>query len=337
MRDRVVFIPYISDQYHCNENEFQKQSILKKFFTVDRDFTHCFDIRTILKTKAVIMGWIEERLDTMLKIRIIMYKFFGAKVIWTFHNKEPHNQKDSDSAQKNMIWLSNISDAIIIHSKSSIELIPGKKRNQKKAFFIPQIEYTYNPDIKDTERIRNEYGISPDSFVFLCFGMIKRYKRIEACINAFKDLRLENSKLVIAGMPIDKEYADSLISLADGDRDIILDFRYIYKPLLTALISVSDVVIIPYNTETCINSGVMIHAFSAGKPVIMPEMCSSIDYMNSPYLFIYENDGIKEEMYEAYRSGKKQMALVGDIARKDIQLNNNIKVAEEAFAKLLKL
>ena len=76
MRDRVVFIPYVNNRNRCNENELNKQRILKKHFKVERNMADLMDFRAMIKTKAVFLAWCEEYLDSEMKRKIMLYKFF---------------------------------------------------------------------------------------------------------------------------------------------------------------------------------------------------------------------------------------------------------------------
>ncbi len=66
--------------------------------------------------------------------------------------------------------------------------------------------------------------------------------------------------------------------MCEGDKNIILDFRYLSDMELNELLVITDVVVIPYVNESSMNSGVMIQAFSCGKTVIVSDFAMARDY-----------------------------------------------------------
>ena len=125
-----------------------------------------------------------------------------------------------------------------------------------------------------------------------------------------------------------------MLKLIDNDNRITVDFRFISSYILDCLLYVSDVVLIPYHTETCINSGVMIHAFSAGKPVIMPNICSAMDY-NDDFIYIVDDNNIKPAMFDAYKNGKEINYQLGQNAFKKIHEYNSLDVVEKRLIKMI--
>ena len=109
-------------------------------------------------------------------------------------------------------------------------------------------------------------------FVFTIFGLVRPYKNIENGIETFIRLNLPNSRLIIAGKPVNVQYAKYIKKLCSENKNIILDLRYIPDSLLDTIINISDVILIPYHDGSSMNSGVMIQAFSKGKTVIAPKI-----------------------------------------------------------------
>ncbi|MBQ6026908.1 MAG: hypothetical protein IJL20_14985, partial [Lachnospiraceae bacterium] len=82
---------------------------------------------------------------------------------------------------------------------------------------------------------------------------------------------------------------------------------------------------------TCINSGVMIHSFSAAKTVVMPDMCSARDYKDKDFIYIYNDNDIEGALNRAYNAGKDKNCVAGLAARDEMNHFNNIDEVEKAI------
>jgi glycosyltransferase involved in cell wall biosynthesis len=103
---------------------------------------------------------------------------------------------------------------------------------------------------------------------FLFFGLLRPYKGTEKLIHAFHHYKGPVERLVIAGLPISKEYHGLLKELTTRDERITLDGRHIPEHELAALVSNAEGVVLPY--EYMYNSGALIYSLSAGTPVLAP-------------------------------------------------------------------
>jgi len=127
---------------------------------------------------------------------ITFLKIFKVKIIYTFHNKVAH---DGKSKRENLIlkrFIMKRADTISVLSTSSISYaknIIGKTKGKPEFFFVghPLYNNTANQDVKAHERL-----------VFLYFGMVRPYKNLEMLIEVWKELGLDDAKLIIAGKPI---------------------------------------------------------------------------------------------------------------------------------------
>lgn len=338
-RNKIVYLPYPVKGNKINEYLTNMVSILQDEYTVLGSLAEPTDLLQMLQTRAVFLNWIENlnQLDTKMKVQLMLYKLFGAKIVWVFHDKSPHDI-DPDSKDINicnMHWLANYSSVIMLHSKSSRKYIPNINRNGKKAVYIPHILYEcqnrgVNPDV-----IRERYDITKDDFVFTMFGIIRPYKNIEGGIKAFQNLRLSNAKLLIAGNPSDSNYAEKIRKMCQGDKDIILDLRYISNAMLDHILDISDIVVMPYHGGSSMNSGVMIQSFSEGKTVITPDICMARDMASAKIMYIYKSS-LEKTMLKAYHNGKLANRQMGERAKEYVYQNNNRETVKEQLYRMLK-
>lgn len=335
LKNIVIYIPYSLKGGKTNDYAVKMIKILEKKYIVMGELTEPADILGMIKTKAVILNWAEEKLDTQMKFRLCLYQIFGAKIIWVFHNKIPHEVASQDSdITKNMNWLADKADYIILHSKTSEKYIPDYKANRVKKVYIPHLIYERKPSQIHMEDVREKYGLREEDFIFVMFGFLRPYKHYEDGIKAFRQAGLKNAKLILAGSSTSAEYTQYLKKLVNECNNIILDIRYIPEMTLDAVIGISDVVVLPYVNESSMNSGVMIHAFSNAKPVISPWICMAKDYAPHGFVYGYKKD-LWKAMRKAYKNGKDVNAQMGKRAYEYVSRHNNEKVVEEKLFCLL--
>ncbi len=336
-RNKIVYMPYPVKGNKINEYLTNMVRILQDEYMVFGSLAEPTDLLQMLQTKAVFLNWIENlnQLDAGMKLQLMLYRLFGAKIIWVFHDKCPHDiAPDSKDANiLNMYWLADHSSIIMLHSKSSRKYIPNMSRNMKKAFYVPHILYERQNMGADLDAVRRQYGISKDDFVFTMFGIIRPYKNIEGGIEAFQKLRLANTKLLIAGNPSDSGYAGKIKKMCQGNTNIILDLHYISNTALDSIIDISDVVVMPYHGGSSMNSGVMIQAFSDGKTVIAPDICMARDMASEQFMYIYGHS-LEKAMLKAYQRGKEVNRQMGERAREYIYRNNNRETVKEQLYKM---
>lgn len=334
-RDTVVYIPYGIRGDKSNEYIFNMIEMLKKEYKVSGDLAEPGDIFSRFRTKAVFLNWVEANLDARMKLQLSLYKMSGTKLVWVFHNKMPHDADSGDKqAKKNMEWLADRADYIVLHSKSSARYIPHNKSNSGKKIYIPHPIYEKRMSGEQMAKLRSEYKIDKNDFVFTMFGMIRRYKHYEDGIKAFKTLAPARAKLILAGRCMDLRYASYLKKLCGDSENIILDLRYIPDVTLDAIIGISDVIVIPYVNDSSMNSGVMMQAFSNGKTVIVPDICMARDFAPQGFFYGYKSK-LETAMLRAYKNGKAINRNLGHQAYEYVTKHNSEEVVSNRLRIML--
>lgn len=96
-RNTIIYIPYNVKGEKVLEYTVNMIKILEKRYDVVGELAEMWDIFSMINTKAVFLNWMEERLDREIKLKLIMYKAMGAKIIWVFHTAFPMKlQKAAD-------------------------------------------------------------------------------------------------------------------------------------------------------------------------------------------------------------------------------------------------
>lgn len=337
-RDLIVYIPYRKKTQTANSNEYVSNMIgvLEEKYHVAGNLANPLQVSLMLRTKAVFLNWIEDTgLNRWVKIRLIIHKIFGVKIIWVFHNRYPHDTTFNKVSTGNMNWLAKHSNIIVLHSKCSKIHIPGLARNGKKAVYVPHILYDSRKRKADINILKQKYGIKENEFVFTIFGRIRPYKNIERGIEAFRDMNVKNVKLLIAGAPVDAEYAKRIKYLCRKNENIALYFHYLSDSKLNELIDLSDVILLTHKDRSSMNSGVMIQAFSRGKTVISPDICMARDLIKYNFFYMYQ-DSLHEVMLKAYNNGKCINDQMGKRAQRYLYRNNNKEVVKNRIYDMLK-
>jgi len=227
--------------------------------------------------KLVHLNWFENLDDTS---KISMWKSYfrklvvlaairlgKKKLVWTMHNRLSHEKKSGKLSQKLTGKLIQQADAIVIHSKTSEQLlrtsyphIEGEIIHIPHPNFIDVYPHISTPSISSSNKLQ-----------LLFIGAIKPYKNIELLIEAVS--KFENEvDLKIAGNPASNSYKEELIDLAKGKSSVNLRLEFIPDEELPQLISESDLLILPYSMESSLNSGTVLLALSQGKTVICPRI-----------------------------------------------------------------
>ncbi|MBN2439752.1 MAG: glycosyltransferase family 4 protein, partial [Spirochaetales bacterium] len=262
-------------------------------------------------------------LSFILFLWLIVLKCLGCKIIWTVHNRLPH-----DCRNKNLVilfrkFLIIISNRIIIHSHSTrqfISTIIHNKSIDKKIIYIPHGNYI-NIYKNSGNNKRKQLKIEENTFVFLHIGLIKPYKNIDLLMNAFSSLALPNSKLLIAGHAVSPSYQKYLENIAAKLDNIIYIPKFIPDDELGEFINSGDVILLPYAKESFINSGNLYLSLSFAKPVIIPDIGIAQDFYIHDFIFKYtyldNNDHFTNlktminSVYIKYSQNKNELHLLG--------------------------
>ncbi len=334
-RNTIVYLPYVTKSGMGNEHEIKKIEILRRKYNVVGELAEPVDVYSMLGTKAVFLNWIEDELDSKMKLQLCLYKLFGAKIIWVFHNKFPHDAVEGDKhVAYNMRWLADVASHIMLHSKSSAKYIPNYRKNVSKKVYVPHLIYEKRLSQTRIEELRTKYDIGEGDFVFTMFGMIRPYKHYEDGVMAFKNLAAKGAKLILAGNCINVQYAKYLKELCNDNKDIILDLRYIPEVVLDAIIGISDVIVIPYVNKSSMNSGVMMQAFSNEKTVIIPDICMARDFAPQGFFYGYRRC-LEKAMLNEYNNGKEKNRQMGHQAYEYVKDNNNDEIVSAKLYSML--
>lgn len=217
------------------------------------------------KDDCIIINWIESEvlnpkgkfslrgaLKVLIKIFIFKIKF--KKVIYVLHNLYPH-QTDKSSVNNVVKFIGLIeffSSNVIVHSPKLLMV---------NRSYIPHPLYNYPLEVK----LRDVSSVDKDLFVI--FGRIVPYKKIEEVISVFP----ENKKLIILGKCEDIVYLEKLKLLSLNKKNIKIMPEYMKDKEVEKLINSSNGMIINHADKDMIVSGSFFYGITLGARILSVE------------------------------------------------------------------
>ncbi|WP_277209338.1 glycosyltransferase [Isoptericola croceus] len=203
------------------------------------------------------------------------FKANGGRVIWTVHNRLPHDSRfDTHELQVRQIVADQ---ADVVHVMN-----PGTKEALSPDLIVPESRFLYAPhplycgaypDNVSRAESRMALGIDPDEFVFILFGALKPYKGLTELLDAFvtasRFTREKRLRLLVAGSPDDAPETKEIVRRCEADPDVLVFPRRIASDEVQYLMRASDVGLAPY--RRVLNSGAVVLYNSYGLPAVVPE------------------------------------------------------------------
>lgn len=192
-------------------------------------------------------------------------------LVWTMHNRTAHEKGMTFFNRALVYLLLRWSNRIVIHTHQSEKILAAiADKFVQKAVYIPHPHFigVYGKIMPDP---------TPASGIQLLFmGMIKPYKNLELLIEvtqAFGD----HVQLTIAGRAVDSCYQLQLEKQAAAAGNVQLFPYFIHDQEIAGLIASADILVLPYDLASSLNSGTVLLAFSYERTVICPEIGTIAD------------------------------------------------------------
>lgn len=219
----------------------------------------------------------------------------GKCIIYTLHNKKPHDHGANQWSLKMMKKLCRISDRIVGLCPDTRDVVdsilPGAS---EKLEIIPHPNYISNYENVQSSTLRDKYNFLEDDLVFLFIGFVSPYKNLELLINTFKKIKNPRIKLLIAGKPCDSKYQRELENKIGNSKNIRADFRYIPDDEMLSFYNTSNIIVLPYHKTSSLNSGAVYLTFSLGRTVICPDIGTINALGDKSFVYEYHYDDEEE-------------------------------------------
>ncbi len=235
-------------------------------------------------------------------------KELGYRVVWTLHNRYPHERPFPDLDHLARLVVARLADGMIAHCHYGAGLARKLFFRNDDLHVIPHGHYIdIFPNVISRDEARRRLGLPEDAFVYLFFGNARVYKGIENLIDAYRECAGSDTRLAImTRRAYDGSHADRVIGMTEED-DRIHVFTHTFFPNedFQIYLNAADVVVLPFTQV--LTSGSAIAALSFGKPVIVPALGCLPELVD-------ESMGI---LYDPRDAGALSHALL-DIRRRDL-------------------
>ena len=210
------------------------------------DILHLHWLDRFYRASSWFKSAVKRALLVILIIRIMLFK---TPVVWTVHNKQPHEIITKIEEKFNLMMMKII--------KSRVFLVSDPDFNLKLDFVIPHGNY-------DCEVLSIKNYLAYDQYSVICIGFLRPSKNI---VNLIQNFPSQSSfKLTVAGEAISQEYLENIRDACTNKLDVILHDKRLSNEELLLSYKKSFCSIIPY--VNVYNSGAALFALSVPRPVI---------------------------------------------------------------------
>lgn len=332
-RNKIIYFPYNNRTvFSVNKSQNDFMDALRVNYDVIRMESVSIDVEKLKDVKAAVLNWPENSLDDVMKARMGAYRKLGIKVVWFFHNRMPHEDNTSPVMAENIKWMAENSDAIMLLSKSSAGFLPGQG-SMDKAVYIPHPIF----DVGYTEEfIRHEDIFGNGKLTVGMLGSIRSDKRFEMIIKLAAE-GLVN--LIIAGRASQPSYAEDLRRCVEDLSNVLFTVEHVSEQDFIRYHRQSDIIALPFDTRSCMNSGSMIMAFSCAKPVLTTDMAMARDLEDKDFVHMVKDTidedqlalNLRRGLEECISQGASVLREQGGRARRYVEENNSFEAVAETF------
>ncbi len=239
----------------------------------------------------------------LLRDRLDFYLSNNIPIVYTVHNRLPHeNVQEFDKEIYRII--SNAADVFVHHGEASISLVMNDFPESKKAQHIVCPHGPYPYVALDSKKSREAYNLSQSKYVFLNFGLQRKYKgyvfintvflnwsRRETCLFTIgpKKIKFDDARFVVKsfqklGVEFEKNYASIKSSIAKSHKTFL---RPVENSEIPQIMAASDVLFLGH--QSGLNSGILALAATYGKPVVFPDLGNFRDQLEEwPWKEVYQ-------------------------------------------------
>lgn len=290
---KVAFFPEALSENHylaLIQQSLGKRNV--EFIKVNQVFR---DRSTFRSVNAVHFNWYESIseekqpkafVEFLRKCAVLLLLWISRKrIVWTMHNKQEHEGTFSGYYRLITWLLVRLSTVIIIHSRLSEHLLLDRYggRLASKIRYIPHPHYigAYGKTVPAPIELQT----MPLRLLFL--GAVRPYKNIELLIDVVRRFGNDVS-FTIAGKPLNISYEKAIAGYCSDRKNICLQLRFIQDEQIPQLIGSHDLLVLPYNVDSSLNSGSVILAASYGRSFICPEIGTVLDFEGRSSMLTYQ-------------------------------------------------
>jgi beta-1,4-mannosyltransferase len=201
--------------------------------------------------------------------RLAGARLLGYRVVWTIHEiYPPHSRVGRRLDRLAAKLLARFCDVLLTHDRATAARARDELgRVADRIEVVPHASYAgVYPRGRPASAVRSELGISPEAFVFLCFGKVRRDKAIDALLTAVAALPNPSAVLVVAGHVEDEALGRRIAAAAASDPRIRMLPGFVAPERVVELFDAADAAV--FARSEVWTSGSLILALSLGLPVV---------------------------------------------------------------------
>lgn len=209
----------------------------------------------------------------------------GVRVVWTIHNRRPHDLAAPRAQVALYPWMARHADAAIVHTRYAAQVAREALGRTGPVYLAPHGHYVgaYPPARGDRDALRARYGFGPDERVLLAFGQVKRYKRLAALAEELGERAPAHVRLLVAGSGRDADEARALREAAARDDRIVFVDERVADEDVADLYRLADLAVLNYSEV--FSSGALLLALSQGLAALVPAEGGAGELVGPPAVF----------------------------------------------------
>jgi glycosyltransferase involved in cell wall biosynthesis len=235
---------------------------------------------------------------------LLVASLLSVAVVRTVHNRRHHDGVHARTERLVSEALFLAADAVTVKCDAAREVVADTFTvpDAARLHVVSDGSYVsaYEDEVSRTAA-RRELGIEADTFVYLFFGHVRRYKGVPELVDAFAALGHSDAELWIVGTPHDEALEATLQSRAattDGVRAVL---RFVPDDRVQYYLNAADVLALPY--RRILNSGAVRLGLTYGLPVVAPRLGCLPETLPPDNEFLYDPaapDGLRTELARAH-------------------------------------
>jgi beta-1,4-mannosyltransferase len=242
--------------------------------------------------------------------RLRVARLLGYRIVWTIHEVYPPEtttrpngavSRRIDRAGSRL--LARRSDLLVTHDRATAERARQELgKDFERLEIVPHASYLeVYPAGRPRAVVREELGIAPDAFTFLCFGALRPEKSIDLVLEAFRGIDDPAVALVVAGLVEDTGSRRSVLAASAADDRVRPLLELVPHDRVRELFDAANASV--FGRGEVWTSGSLILALSLGVPPVAADLPPNGELLansSAGWLFRPGNvESLREAMCEA--------------------------------------
>lgn len=198
-------------------------------------------------------------------MKVLLVRLLRKRVVWTVHNINSHDSTVARVEREVGRALAMVSHRLIVHHPPAEHIVRTWFRVSSPSKVVVAPHGNYIDVYRGPER-QWPPGSGQGPLMFLAFGLVRRYKRLDDLMEAFYRVESPDVRLRIVGEPLDAAYADELRELARRDDRVSVVLGRVDQDNVARVFADADVATI--TQQETLTSGSLVLAMSMGVPVL---------------------------------------------------------------------